>query len=448
MNARMVFHIDFTCLIYNSYYNLKYFKKEVSLIMKKILFFSFYLFLSALSAAELTLDVCIDKALKNHPDIKKLSLNVVKSKSFVDIAKADYLPQINLSAEYNPINTFVMPQNSQFNTIEDESWKVSAQLNQKIYDFEKTTSTIKAYEKEQNRADFTLEEAKALLVYKVKNYYNLALLQTKALKARQKDIQTKEELYKQALALVREGLKTEADASSILSALYIAQDALAITQADLNKALSTLSLYMGEKIDEETTLKESTLSKEQNENLLAQDILAKNFSLKSSQEEIQRDTLLYEATKAANYGSIDAVASYTHQDTLNEYDTSLVGVMLNIPIYSGGRISAQSQQAKISKEMAKESYNAQKLLLEEEVSDLLIDLERYRHTLKAKESLIASAIATKKVVEGRYKEGLSTYIEVLDAASVHLYAELGLLEAKFAINNTINRLEYLQGELQ
>ena len=416
--------------------------------MKKFLFLSFYLFLSALSAAEITLDECIEKALKNHPDIKRLSLSVAKSRSFVDIAKADYLPQINLNAEYNPINTFVMPQNSQFNTIEDESYKVSAQLNQKIYDFDKTASTVKAYEKEQNRADMTLQDAKALLVYNVKNYYNLALLQSKALKARQKDIQTKEELYKQSLALLKEGLKTEADASSILSALYIAQDNLAITHSELKKALSSLSLYTGEEIDEKSVLKESHPPKEQNGRTLTQNILEKNFSLKGSKEEIQRDALLYEATKAANYGSIDAVASYTHQDTLNEYDTSLVGVMLNIPIYSGGRISAQSQQAKISKEMAKESYNAQKLLLEEEVSDLLIDLERYRHTIKAKEALIASAMATKSIVEGRYKEGLSTYIELLDAASVHLYAELGLLEAKFAINNTINRLEYLQGELQ
>ncbi|MDT8338280.1 MAG: TolC family protein [Sulfurimonas sp.] len=416
--------------------------------MKKFLFLCFYLFLSVLSARELTLDECVDKALKNHPDIKKLSLNVAKSKSYVDIAKADYLPQINLGAEYNPINTFVMPQNGQFNTIEDDSWKVSASLNQKIYDFQKTTSTIKAYEKEQNRADFTLEDAKALLIYNVKNYYNLALLQTKALEIIEKDIHAKEELYKQALALVKEGLKTEADASSILSALYIAQDSLAVTQADLNKALSTLSLYMGEKIDAGTTLKESTPPKEQNGKELTQDILEKNFSLKSSQEEIQRDALLYKAAKAANYGSIDAFASYAYQDTLNEYDTSLVGVMLSIPIYSGGRISAQSQQAKISKEMAKESYNAQKLLLKEETANLLIDLERYRHTKKAKEALIESAIATRKIVEARYKEGLSTYIEVLDAASVHLYAELGLLEAKFAINNTINRLEYLQGELR
>ena len=174
--------------------------------------------------------------------------------------------------------------------------------------------------------------------------------------------------------------------------------------------------------------------------------MTKNFLLKSSQEEIQRDALLYKAAKAQNYGSIDAVAAYTHQDSLNEYDTSLVGVVLSLPLYSGGRISAQEQQARISQEMSKESYNMQKLLLQEEATNLLIDLKRYKHTLKAKKALIQSSLATRKIVEARYKEGLSTYIEVLDATSVYYYAQLGVLEAKFAINNTINRLEYLQGE--
>lgn len=416
--------------------------------MRKFMFLCFFLFLNISGANELTLDECIDKTLKNHPDIKKLSLNLLRSESFIDIAKADYLPQINLGAQYNPLNTFVMPQNGQFNTIEDDSWQVSAQLNQKIYDFKKTTSTIKAYEKEKNIAALSLDEVKALLIYNVKSQYNFALLQNRALEAREKDLQTKEELYKQAVALVKEGLKTEADASSILSALYISQDALATTKADLDKAILILSLYMGEKIDSKTVLKESVPSNEQDKNILLEDVLSNNFMLKSSKEEIQRDGLLYEATKAQNYGSIDAVASYTHQDSLNEYDTTLVGVTLNIPIYSGGRISAQTQQARISTEMAKESYNSQKLLVEEELQSLFIDLERYKQTLKAKEALIDSSNATKKIVEARYKEGLSTYIEVLDASSTSLFANLGLLEAKFAINNIINRLEYLQGELK
>ena len=293
-------------------------------------------------------------------------------------------------------------------------------------------------------------QTKAILVYNVKNIYHLVLLQTNALKARQKDLQTKDELYKQAQAHVKTGLKTEADATSILSALYIAEDALATTKANLNKALSSLSLYIGEQINSDTTFVDDiTLLENQNvqdEDLLLKNILTKNYMLQSSQEEILKNDLIYNATKAQGYGSIDAVASYTHQNTINEYDTSLVGISINIPIYSGGRINAQTQQALISIQQAKESYNSKKLLLQEELEALIIDLNRYKHTIKAKQSLIKSSIEAKEIVEARYKEGLSTYIEILDATSTNLYAELGLLEAKFEVIKIINRLDYLQGQ--
>lgn len=415
--------------------------------MMKFLLIYFYVFVLILNAQILSVEEAIEEALKNHPDIKKLSLGVQLSGSLVDVAKADYLPQLNVGAQYNPHNTFVMPQNGQFKTITDDNWQLEAQLNQKIYDFSKTTSTIKAYEKNQNMAALSLEDAKALLSYNVKNIYDAALFQTKALEVRKKDLHTKEELYKQAQALVREGLKTEADATTILSALYNAEDALGTTKADLRKALSTLSFYMGKKVDLETALLDNSpsLTKQDKESLIGESYV-NNLALKSSKEEIAKEGLMYKAAKAKNYGSIDAVASYTHQNSINEYDTSMVGIGITIPLYSGGRISAQAEEARISQEMAKESYNAKKLLLQEEIDGLMIDLERYEHTIKAKEALIDSSRATKEIVEARYKEGLSTYIEILDAASTSLYAELGLLEAKFSIKRVMNRLEYLRGE--
>ncbi|MBW6489354.1 TolC family protein [Sulfurimonas sp.] len=415
--------------------------------MMKFLLIYFYVFILILNAQTLSVEEAIDEALKNHPDIKKLSLGVQLSGSLVDVAKADYLPQLNVGAQYNPHNTFIMPQNGQFKTITDDNWQLEAQLNQKIYDFSKTTSIIKAYEKNKDIASLSLKDAKALLIHNVKNIYDAALFQTKALEVRKKDLRTKEELYKQAQALVREGLKTEADATTILSAVYNAEDALGTTKADLKKALSALSFYMGKKVDLETDLIDNlpSLAGQNKESIIGESYV-NNFALKGLKEEIVKEGLMYKAAKAKNYGSIDAVASYTHQNSINEYDTSMIGIGITIPLYSGGRISAQTEETRISQEMAKESYNAKKLLLQEEIDTLMIDLERYEHTIKAKEALIDSSRATKEIVEARYKEGLSTYIEILDAASTSLYAELDLLEAKFSIKRVMNRLEYLRGE--
>ncbi|MDD2448723.1 MAG: TolC family protein [Sulfurimonas sp.] len=417
----------------------------------KLLFLHICLFALILQANTLSLEECIDKTLKNHPDIKKLSLGISRTEAMVGIAKADYLPQINANAQYNPINTFVMPQNGSFNTIEDDSWQVGVQLNQKLYDFSKTTSTINAYKKDTEIASLSLGDQKALLAYTVKIQYSIVLLQTKALEVREEDLKTKEELYNQAKAFVKEGLKTEADALSLLSAVYIAEDSLAQTESELDKALSTLSIYMGEKIDSNTKFEDNSTQNDrdiEDTQALLESILVNNYEVKSRQQQIYRDEFLYEATKAGHYGSIDAVASYTHQDTLNEYDTSQVGISINIPIYSGGRVSAQTEQSRIAKDESKESYNSKKLLLEDEMQRLIIDLKKFKHTVKAKEALLDSSQATKEIVEARYKEGLSTYIEVLDASSTYLFANLGLLEAKFNINNIINRLDYLQGIIQ
>ena len=414
--------------------------------MKQISILIFLVIFNTLNAQNLNLNECINKALNTHPDIKRFTLQVQYSKSSVDVARADYLPQISLDAEYDPTKTYALPVNGTFHTKESVGWQAGANLNQKIWDFSKTTSNIKAQQAEEEVAKLSLEDAKALLAYKVKLQYELVLVQKEALHVREKDLNTKEELYKQAQALVQQGMKTNADATRFLSSVYDAKDKLGIAQADFNKAKTILSLYINEPIDEEVEL-QNTVSSDawhaQDENT----VLQKSPSLSALKKDITKNELSYKAVEALHYGSIDAIASYTRQNSLNEYDSTLVGVTLKIPLYSGGRTSALVEQAMINKQSSQEEYNSKKLALKEEFESLLIDLKRYEHTIKAKESQLQAAQQTKAVLDARYKEGLSTYIEVLDATALTLDAQLGLLQAKYERSSAIHRLEYLQGKI-
>ena len=60
---------------------------------------------------------------------------------------------------------------------------------------------------------------------------------------------------------------------------------------------------------------------------------------------------------------------------------------------------------------------------------------------------LEAATSTSNLLEARYKEGLATYIEVLDAISLVLNARLGVLEAYYSKSIAINRIEYLKGNL-
>jgi len=416
--------------------------------MKKLLYINLLLFALSLQAQMLTLQQSIDKTLLHHPDVKAFTLKTQQSHMGYKMSRSDYLPQVNLSAEYNPTQTYALPVNGNFHTLNDTYWSVGASLKQKIWDFSKTSFQIDASERDEDISKLSLKDVKALLASKVKSLYALMVVQSEAIKVREADLHVKEAYYAQAQALFKQGLKTEADTSRFLSAVYSAKDNLAIAKASYEKAKNSLSLYMGEKIADAVELQKEIIKKDfYFDANIAKEVLNSNNELKIYNETVAKNILLHKSAKASHYGSLDLLASYNRVGSLNLYDTQLVGVVLNIPLYAGGRLTAQTQNAEIGMQIAKEQKASKILALKEEISNLVLDIQRYNETIAAKKALLESAKSTQRVLDGRYKEGLSTYIEVLDASSLVLDAKLGILEAYYEKTLSIDRIEYLKGKM-
>ena len=400
---------------------------------------------SLLFSGTLTLEQSIHKTLQNHPDVKAFALRVSQSHSAYDASFSEYLPQVNLQVNYNALQTFIFPANGVFHTVDDSGWSAGAFIKQKIWDFSKTSSQVHASQLDTTISQLSLEDIKALLVSKVKSLYELILVEREAVSVREQDLKTKEAYYKQSLAFVEQGLKTSVDSSRFLSAVYLAKENLAESQAEFEKAKNSLSLYMGEPIDSDILL-ESELLESNLKIPTEQKILEQNYQLKITTQNIEKNRLLHQSAEASHYGSIDAVGSYNHINALNEYDSKLLGVTLNIPLYSGGRVSAESQKTEIEAQIAKEQKASAELALKEESRNLLTDIKKYKITIEAKKAQLNSSQQTTLLLDGRYKEGLATYIEVLDATALELNAKLGLLNAKYQLAQAINRLQYLQGK--
>ena len=399
-------------------------------------------------ANNLSMQECIDKSIQNYPDIKSFELKVTQSKQSYDSAFSEYLPQVNLQAEYNPIQTFVLPVNGTFSTNDNDSWSAGVYLKQKIWDFQKTSSKVDASRFDEDISKLSLKDAQALLVNKVKSLYLKMILQQEAIKVRKKDLEAKVAYYDQSLALVEQGLKTKADSSRFLASVYDAKDNLAIAYAIYEKAKVSLGLYMGENIDNDVELENSIIKKDYNfKNNLEENILTNNYQLQIDSKNIDKNRLLHKSAKASHYGSVDGYASYNHVDSLSEYDSKLVGISLTVPLYTGGRTSADEQKAQISTQISKQAQASKKLALKDELTGLVIDIKSYDETILAKKAQIDAANESKNVLEARYKEGLSTYIEVLDSISVVLNAELGLLQTYYSKSISINQIQYLEGKI-
>jgi len=101
--------------------------KENSKMKKKLAISSLFL-CASLGAQTLTLSDAIDKTLKNHPDLKSFALKIKQTNASYKFAYSDYLPQVNLHANYNSLQTFVFHVNGMFKTTDDDGWSTGATL--------------------------------------------------------------------------------------------------------------------------------------------------------------------------------------------------------------------------------------------------------------------------------------------------------------------------------
>lgn len=403
----------------------------------------------SLYAKSLTLKEAVEKALKNHPDIKNLILKVERSKEGLKSVRSDKLPQITLQAQYNPLQTFALPVNGKFHTIDDNSWSVGVFAKDRIWDFSHTESKVEAAKLDKVVSEISLKEAKALLAFRIKSLYRSMLLYKATIDVQKEDLVRKEAYFMQAKALRAQGLKTKADESRFLAEVYSAKERLINAQADFEKARNSLSLYIGEPIPPDVKLQTGALfSDSQADTLLKDDIIAHNPSLEIEKLNIEKNRLLHKAAKASKFGSIDATAYIQRQETLNSYNSKFIGLSISIPIYTGGKLSSEEQRAKIASNIAAAQRESKKIDLEEEITSLKLDITRYMQSLVAKEAQLAATIESAKVVEARYKEGLATYIQLLDAATEELQSRLAILQAHFNIAVAQDRIRYLEGEIE
>lgn len=411
------------------------------------LFLYSILFMSATYASVLSVDEAVKMALTNYPDIKSFSYKAAQSREQMTITRADYLPQMGFSAEYDPQKTYVLPKNGVFNTIDQDGWQATLTVTQKIWDFSKTHSALRSAKAQYQRDKMLLEDQKAALALKVKLQYAMILVDQKAVDVRQKDLESKKALYDQSRALVKQGMKTEADASRFLSEFYVAKNSLSIARANFEKSRKSLGFLIGTAVEQETMLNEAVLYQTLPETVSFESIEQKNYALLAAKASIEKSRALKASVDATHFGSLNGLASYSHQETLNAYDATLIGLRYELPLYTGGRISALSQQAGLATLQQEQQLATQKLKLKEQFDALLIDLKRYNDTIAAKKAQLKASENTQKVLEARYKEGLATYVELLDVSALSLDAKLGLLEAYYAKSAIIFTLDYLKGSL-
>jgi multidrug efflux system outer membrane protein len=107
---------------------------------------------------------------------------------------------------------------------------------------------------------------------------------------------------------------------------------------------------------------------------------------------------------------------------------ALAGVSL--PLFTGGRLINQTRAARARAEQARLQYEQSVLIALREASDALVGVRTSRDQVVAQETQTGALRRALQLAELRYRTGIASYVEVLEAQRSLFDAELGLSQAQ------------------
>lgn len=414
----------------------------------------------AQSKAKLQLDVsqAVQYALDNNLTVQNSTIDedIARKKILASIATG--LPQINADAS--------LSENIKLPTMVIDGHpitmgkKINAgaglEVSQLIYNGSyfvgvQTAKLYKELTKKQSQKTH-IEIAEAV----VKLYY-LILINEQSINILEKNKANINTLYENTKDLAKVGMAESIDVDQFEVQVIAMDNAIRAMNRTLEVNYNMLRFQLGlelgvelELISDINILIDNTLSKDQ----LSKDFdiyTHIDYQLMNYQEAMSEKKI--ELEKAAFQPTVAGFYQYNKNwlgdnfSNMNSFPSSVVGVQLNMPIFSSGERSAKVKQAKLELEKVRNSRQ----LLEEQLSieyrqgqyDLRNAVENY-------EAQLNNVSVTQRVFDNitlKYNQGMVSSLDVTQANNNYLASETEMINAKLELLNTSLNMDRISNNL-
>ena len=431
----------------------------------------------------LSLEDCIEIALKNSPAVKKSRYNYRLSKTDVNIAKASYFPTIGIGTGFNYNDN-----HSNIRSINNNYYSAEASISQLIWNFGKTNARIRMQKFNQIASEFNFDNTVLSTIYSVKNNYYGVLAAKAAVDVNRANVQINERNYQRTKAYFDEGIKSKIDL--VNSEVYLSDSKVTLVNSIKNyqNALVKLnnSMYIAyapeyeikntetfnfkrneipvnlTKISEKKDLSnppqnvtDATLTS----SVEKLDVM-ENFNFKpfphTFEESVEiaiknrPDLKAYESTlkamkqsllyiKREYYPEITGSAGYGFRDT-NSTNSFSLGINLKSSVNIMSKKS-EIDAGKIQVELAQNEIDLLKQNIYFEVQAAYIDMIQLEKQIPLLAVKVRQTLENLELADGRYFVGIGDYIELQDAKVNYNNAQQSYVEAVYNYNVARAQLE-------
>ncbi|MCG7920406.1 MAG: TolC family outer membrane protein [Candidatus Thiodiazotropha lotti] len=362
-------------------------------------------------------------ALENDPQLHAAKEQLNSARESKSLARSQLLPTIGLGATYDAVRSDL--KTLQGTSVDDTSTYresgLGLNLTQPIYrrdrlvQLEQSDSTIA-----QAEADFASSEID-LMVRSTTAYFDILSAEDDLRVANAEREATGRQL-EQAQQRFDVGLIAITDVHEAKAAYDAARASEIAAENSLDNAWEALFEIIGTKAKSELAkLGDGLLLNPPVPNSLTDwsdtaqqqnySIIAARSSLKVLEQEI-------DVSKSGHYPTLDLVGGYSlnrsDSDRATEADTAKIGLSLEVPIYTGGAVSASTRQSQANYRAAQQSLDQTRRAVNRQVRDAFRGVLSTISQVEALKAATVSAQSALESTQAGYEVGTRTIVDVLN----------------------------------
>ncbi|KAA1171634.1 TolC family outer membrane protein [Marinobacter salinexigens] len=413
--------------------------------MKKQLLSGLVGLLAAQPALSMDLVETYEKALSYDSGIAAARASFEAQQAASDVTQSALLPQIGAYGEAN--HTDLDGDN------QDESYKslnYGVQLSQPLFRADSWFAyDASQFQTESARAQYNLAQQQLILdvanayfaVLRARDTVTTALAAEAAIQRQYEQAQERFDVGLIAITEVYEARASYDDTRSQRIAaenqLNVAREQLARLTGEYNEDLENLlqTFPLGRPDPMDPSQWETTA-------------LEQNWSIQSAMSDLNASESNLKVAKSGHYPTLDLTASYGDSNidggspSQFEGTQGVIGLTLNVPLYSGGGTQAGVRQQRSLVTVAEESLNTVRRDVRVNTRSLFLTVNNNIETASALEQTIISRRSALDATRAGYEVGTRNIVEVLDAERAYYVALLDYSNARY--DYVINSLQLKQ----
>jgi outer membrane protein TolC len=423
-----------------------------------------------------SLERCIKIALAKNPEIAAAQWDISAAGSRLDAARPAFWPQASIESgfqHYVDSQRLIAARfNGELGVFDNDVLRGDLVAKMTLYSGGRTTSEAGAAEKLSEAEKKKFIRTRDELIYSVAGVFYSILGQQKIIaslefsrNALAEHLIRVSQLYDVQKAAKVDILRTEVRLTNLKQNIIKEENTL----AGQKRLLFNL---MGLDADPEAALFDQKLEPVEtpiDKIRLVETAMKNRPDYQSARDKVEAQGLRVEAAKAGHLPSLNLVASYgmrnapspedvgtytpknaptpayVGKERESTEDAGFVGIVLTIPLFEGGRVSAKVSEEMATLAAARERLKKLELQIRQETETAALDVISNKARIRATEKSIEQAKESFRIESMKYDLGKGSITDVLDAASAQLEAETTYYRAVIDYHISVAKLNLARG---